>query len=84
MQPLTVTGRGFRPHERVRVSATADQQYATAVRTAGPAGSFRVAFTRLSVGRCDVFRVIAIGREGTHAVLKRLPSPACSLQRTPG
>ena len=83
-QPLVVTGRGFRAHERVRLSVTAGTAAQTLYRTATLAGSFRATFIRLSIGRCDTVRAIAIGRSGTHAVFKRLPNPACIAQRSPG
>jgi hypothetical protein len=83
-QPVVLAGSGFRGHERVRLSVTAGTETATSYRTATLAGTFRATFVRLSVGRCDTMRAIAIGGSGTHAVFKRLPSPACIAERSPG
>lgn len=83
-QRLTLAGTGFRPHERVRVTATADTDRATVYRTASPAGTFRATFIGLSAGRCDLVRAVAIGRAGTRVLFKRLPPPACISERSPG
>jgi hypothetical protein len=76
--PLTVAGRNFRPHERVRVTATVEGQKLGRALTASGAGRFTVVF-RLGASRCDLLRVVAVRRSGAAVVLKRLPSPACSL-----
>jgi hypothetical protein len=51
--------------------------------TASPQGSFVASF-ETPMTRCDRVRVIAIGSDGSHAVLKLLPAPACIAARTPG
>lgn len=77
--PLTVRGEHFHAGERVRLRATLHR--ATAA-TAGSNGSFVATFGKLTT-RCDRVRVIAIGSEGSHAVLKLLPPPACIAAKTP-
>jgi hypothetical protein len=78
--PLTVRGEHFTAGERVRLRAMLHRPTAA---TAGPNGSF-VATFQAPTTRCDRVRVIAIGSEGSHAVLKLLPAPACIAARTPG
>jgi hypothetical protein len=77
--PLTVRGEHFRPGERVRLRAMLNRG---TVATAGDRGSF-VAQFGAPKSRCDLVRVIAVGSEGSHAVLKLLPAPACIVARTP-
>jgi hypothetical protein len=81
--PLTLAGTGFRSRERVRVTAStgADRIRATLV-TATRLGGFRVEL-ELNADRCDLIRVVAVGRAGTRAVLKRLPPPACMPEKSP-
>jgi hypothetical protein len=69
--PLTVRGSSFRARERVRVS-TARRQWRV---RASLGGSFVVVLN--GVDRCNWVRVVAIGDEGSRAILKILPSPAC-------
>ena len=76
-QPLTVQGQHFRSRERVGVSVSGDASASQSVR-ASEAGSFSVRFADLTVGRCDVIRVVAVGGRGSQATLKRLPGPACN------
>ncbi len=83
VRPLTVVGRGFHARERVIVTATSADRLQGARITAGPTGAFRVTLARLAFSRCDLIRVIAIGRNGRSVTLKRLPSPACLLYRLP-
>jgi hypothetical protein len=77
--PLTVRGEHFQTGERVRLRATLHR--ATAA-TAGSNGSFVATIGKLTT-RCDRVRVVAIGSEGSHAVLKLLPPPACIAAKTP-
>jgi hypothetical protein len=76
--PLTVVGSSFRPHERVRVTATVASEKRTRAVTAGRTGRFRVEFEQLGASRCDLIRVVAVRRSGRLVVVKRLPAPACS------
>jgi hypothetical protein len=78
--PLTIRGEHFRPGERVQLRALLHRKTAA---SAGPQGSFVASF-QAPTTRCDRIRVIAIGSEGSHAVLKLLPPPACIAARTPG
>jgi hypothetical protein len=78
--PLTVRGEHFRPGEQVRLRAMLRR---TTVATAGLQGSFVASF-QAPTTRCDRVRVIAIGSQGSQAVLKLLPAPACIAARTPG
>jgi hypothetical protein len=77
--PLTVRGEEFRPAERVRLRAMLNRG---TVATANGHGSFVAQFGAPKT-RCDLVRVIAVGSEGSHAVLKLLPAPACIVARTP-
>lgn len=77
-RPLTVAGRNFRPHERVRVTATVAGEKTTRAVTAGQTGRFRVEFEQLGATRCDLVRIVAVRRSGRAVVVKRLPAPACS------
>src|SRR5258706_319150 len=74
-EPLTVVGRNFRSHERVRVSATLEGRKRTRAVTAGQTGRFQVVFVQLAASRCDAIRVVAVRRSGALVVLKRLPAP---------
>jgi hypothetical protein len=78
--PLTVRGEHFRAGERVQLRAMLHRGTVT---TASAQGSFVASFETPTT-RCDRVRVIAIGSEGSHAVLKLLPPPACIAARTPG
>jgi hypothetical protein len=76
--PLAVRGEHFRSGERVRLRA----HNRSTVATADDRGSF-VAQLGVAKTRCDLVRVIAVGSEGSGAVLKLLPPPACIVARTP-
>jgi hypothetical protein len=78
-QPVTVRGRSFRGGERVKVRlhvSTTETNRSRSV-TAARTGTFTVAFTRVGVGKCTAFSVVAIGSEGSSARLKVLPLPGC-------
>jgi hypothetical protein len=77
--PLAVRGEHFRPGERVRLRAMLHRGTAA---TADGRGSFMAQFG-VPKSRCDLVRVVAIGSQGSHAVLKLLPAPACIAARTP-
>jgi hypothetical protein len=77
--PVVVRGAHFHPGERVRVTATTSSRHVASTRTTA-AGSFRVAFSELYVGRCATLRVVAVGSLGDTAHLKALPLPACISQ----
>jgi hypothetical protein len=75
LHPLTVHGQRFHARELVRVQVQAPSAATRRVR-ANQSGSFTASFGT-GVSRCDVIRVVAIGGEGSRAVLKYLPAPAC-------
>jgi hypothetical protein len=84
LNPLTVAGSGFRSREPVRVTATSADRSQTVRLTVTPTGSFRVAFREIAPTRCGLLRVVAVGRSGSTAVLKRPPLPACMPVRLSG
>jgi hypothetical protein len=59
--PLTVAGQGFKPKERIRVSADGRRKSVTA----GARGSFRVAFP--AANACNGVVVVAVGSKGSRA-----------------
>src|SRR4051794_34073805 len=82
-QPLTVRGRGFHRHERVRVVLRRASRPAVVHRLrAGRRGRFTTTFGGVALDRCGGFSVIAVGRAGSRATLKRPPLPACMPLRT--
>jgi hypothetical protein len=74
--PLTLTGSGFRPHERVRVVVAFASTKLRRRVVAGDAGSFVVRFRHATVGRCDGIAARATGNRGSRAVLRAM-YPAC-------
>jgi hypothetical protein len=64
--PVTVVGRGFQPHEIVRVRFTSQGRTLTRRTTALATGTFRARYG-VSLGRCSSFSLRAFGSEGTHA-----------------
>jgi hypothetical protein len=69
--PLTIQGHGFRSQERVRVSAAGRQWHPRA----SARGSF--VLTLRPANRCNILRVVAVGSDGSHAVLRILPLRSC-------
>jgi hypothetical protein len=63
LQPLTVSGRGFKTGERVIVS-TGTSRKAT---TANTAGRFVVRFTRVT---CAAHAIVAVGSKGSRATTR--------------
>jgi hypothetical protein len=77
-QPLTVRGRGFHRHERVRVVVRQNSRVTVVHRLrAGRRGRFTTTFGGVGLDRCGSFSVTAFGRAGSRAMLKRPPLPAC-------
>lgn len=75
-QPLVVRGKGFRPGERVTVTALTGLG-PRVVRTTARGGTFRVTF-RLPDQPCAAARLIrARGSLGSTAQLRLAPSRAC-------
>jgi hypothetical protein len=72
-RPLVITGRHFRPHERVRVRLDPSVGRSIVRHTrASRAGRFSVRF-RLAAGA--TFKVIAVGRRGSRAMLAKTVHP---------
>jgi uncharacterized protein Veg len=61
ISPLTVAGRGFKPKERVRVTANGGRKSVTA----GRRGRFEVAFP--AANACNGVFVVAVGSKGSRA-----------------
>ena len=78
VQPLTVSGKHFRAHERV--SLVLHQPSGTTRRRAraGRHGAFRKVFPGVTVDRCRGFWVSAKGAAGSHTTLVRRPLPECA------
>ena len=78
MQPLVLTGSGFRSGERVRVTVQVGGEALTRRVTAGRLGLFRVAFGEdVVLDRCNsAFAARAVGARGSEARLK-LPELLC-------
>jgi hypothetical protein len=77
MQPLTVAGKGFEAHERVRLVLQGAARGSHRV-TASSRGTFTKAFSRVTVDRCSGFWVGATGSAGSRAKLVRRAKPECS------
>jgi hypothetical protein len=69
LDPLTLTGSGFRANERVRLLVAAPPVVKSRLVRAGARGRFRAAFA-LKVGRCDSVVVQAIGLRGSRATFQ--------------
>jgi hypothetical protein len=70
--PVTLRGQGFRARELVRVTR---QKGSWRIR-ATPRGTF-VLVVGGTIDRCSTVRFVAVGSNGSRAVLKILPSPLC-------
>jgi hypothetical protein len=77
LSPAVVRGAGFKARERVAVTLSAKTTRTKAV-TATAAGTFRVAFRAVTLGRCDFFAVRARGTRGRTAFLRVTPECAPS------
>jgi hypothetical protein len=74
-RPLAIRGRGFSPHERVRLTVVTHSRRVRRIRT-GSAGTFTVTFSDLSYDRCrDGLIIHATGTR--HAATLKLPQPEC-------
>jgi hypothetical protein len=70
--PVTVTGTGFRSHERVVVTVSSKSlRRATVIATAR--GALRIVFKRYSFAYCEPYAVRAKGNRGSTAFLKVIP-----------
>jgi hypothetical protein len=78
--PVTVRGDHFAPRERVRLTVTSDGEVKRVAVRSTANGIFRASLETMTVDRCSMVRVVAVGGEGSHAVLKMLPPPMCMPQ----
>jgi len=69
--PLTIQGHGFRSQENVRVSAAGRQWRPKA----GARGSF--VLTLRGANRCSIVRIVAVGSDGSRAILRIMPLRSC-------
>ena len=69
---MTIRGQGFRPRESVRVSAAGRQWHPKA----SARGSF--VLTLLGANRCKIVRIVAVGSDGSRAILRIIPAYACA------
>lgn len=69
--PLTIQGHGFRSQESVRVSAAGRQWRPKA----SARGSF--VLTLRGANRCTIVRIVAVGSDGSRAVLRLMPLRSC-------
>jgi hypothetical protein len=76
--PVSVSGRHFRPHERVRVTLTPDRRVRPV--TASAAGTFTVSLGTPPSGPCGGFDVVAVGNRGSRAALPMM-HPDCIVRR---
>jgi hypothetical protein len=76
--PVTVTGRGFRGRERVRLVATLDEQRRSRVVRASTLGTFTAQFDTLYKHPCSAEGTVrATGSLGSLAGTKIPPGPDC-------
>jgi hypothetical protein len=70
--PMTIRGQGFRALESVRVSAAGRQWRPKA----SARGSF--VLTLRGANRCKIVRIVAVGSDGSRAILRIIPATACA------
>jgi hypothetical protein len=69
LDPLTLSGTGFRKNERVTLLVAVPPVVKTTKLRANARGRFRIVF-RVKVGRCDAAVVQAIGARGSRATFQ--------------
>jgi hypothetical protein len=69
LDPLTLSGTGFRKNERVTLLVAAPPVVKSTKLRANARGRFRIVF-RVKVGRCDAAVVQAIGAHGSRATFQ--------------
>ena len=70
--PVTVTGTGFRSHERVVVTVSSRSlRRATVIATAR--GALRVVFKRFTFTYCEPYELSAKGNKGSRAFVRVIP-----------
>lgn len=70
--PMTIRGNGFRSQESVRVSAAGRQWHPRA----SARGSF--VLTLRGANRCKIVRIVAVGSDGSRAILRIIPALPCA------
>jgi hypothetical protein len=76
-QPLTVSGKHFRAHERVSLVLHQPSGATRRHARAGTRGAFRKVFAGATVDRCSGFWMSAKGSAGSRAMLVRRAQPQC-------
>jgi hypothetical protein len=76
-EPLTVSGRLFRAHERVSLVLHQPSGATRRRARAGRHGAFHKVFAGVTVDRCSGFWVSAKGSAGSRAMLVRRALPQC-------
>jgi hypothetical protein len=76
-QPLTISGRRFRAHERVSLVLHQPSGATRRRARAGRHGAFRKVFAGVTADRCSGFWVSATGSAGSRAMLVRRALPQC-------
>ena len=79
--PVTFSGRAFKPRESVRVAFLEPGGVVLRVR-ATRAGVFTATFDEMALDRCEHAFVSAVGARGSRAIYKKLPGPMCAVMRT--
>jgi hypothetical protein len=77
---VTVRGDHFAPRDRVRLTVTSDGEVKRVAVRATANGSFRALLETMTVDRCSMVRVVAVGGMGSRTQLKMLPPPMCMPQ----
>jgi hypothetical protein len=77
MQPVAVSGSGFRAHARVRVTLVAGMLTKQVVIMTTRRGNLGASFGTIPLGRCATFSVRAVEVGGTAATLRVPPRPQC-------
>ena len=79
-QPVTVSGRGFAPRERVtvRVVPLGESRYSKEVRPTRTR-RFTVVFRSAALDECAGYTITARGARGSRAVIGRLIPPPCGI-----
>ena len=70
--PMTIRGSGFRSQESVRVSAAGRQWHPRA----SARGSF--VLTLRGANPCRIVRIVAVGSDGSRAILRIIPARTCA------
>lgn len=83
LQPVVVSGSGFRAHASVRVTLVADLLTKQVVIRTSRRGTLGASFGTVPLGRCATFSVRAVEVGGSAATLRIPPRPQCLPARLP-